>query len=99
MTPFPDITFINEEATGCINEEAIDAINEEAIDAIIVSRNQSSCFFISCFTISVVPSIKIPDFPSDSMILLASSISSSLQNESFSCSYISSPTYFPFKFI
>ena len=39
MSPFSDIAFINEEATGCINEAATGII--------IAPRNTSSCFFIS----------------------------------------------------
>ena len=42
--PFPVITFINEEVTGCINGEIIDAINEATIGAIITGRNPPSCF-------------------------------------------------------
>ena len=53
MTPFTDMAFINEKATGCINEEAIDAINEAPIKAIIAPRNPTFCFFISFFTVSV----------------------------------------------
>ena len=34
MTHFSDITFINEETTGCINEEATGCINEEATGCI-----------------------------------------------------------------
>ena len=44
MTPFPDIVFISEEATGCINEDAIGAINETAIGSIIAPRNPPSHF-------------------------------------------------------
>ena len=66
MTSFPDIAFISEEANGCINEEAIGAINEAAIRTIIASRNPPFCFSISCFTVSVAPSINRPDFSSDS---------------------------------
>ena len=35
MTRFPDISFINEEATGYINEEVIGVINEAAIGVIM----------------------------------------------------------------
>ena len=75
MTPLPDIASISEEATGCINEEAVVAINEAAIGDIIAPRNPPS-FFISCFSVSTVPSIKTPDFSSDYTILIISSISS-----------------------
>ena len=46
MTPFPDILFINEQATGFINEEAIGVINETAIGTIIAPTNTPFCFFI-----------------------------------------------------
>ena len=62
------MTFINEGGTGCINEEAIGAINEEAKGTIAASRNLFSCFFISCFTVSVAPSNNRLDFSIDSII-------------------------------
>ena len=62
---FPVIVFINKEGTGSINEEATGVINEIAIGAIIAPRNPPSCFFISCFTVSLSPSINRPDFSSD----------------------------------
>ena len=52
LTPFPDAAFINEEATGCINQATIGTI--------IGPRNPPSCFLISCFTVSVAPSVKRP---------------------------------------
>ena len=76
MTPFPNIALINEKLTGCINEEAIGAIYEAAIGAIIALRNPPSCFFISCFTVSVAPSSNRPDFYSGSRFLMIFSISS-----------------------
>ena len=79
--PFPDIAFINEEATGCINEEAIGPINEATIGTIIAPRNLPSCFFISCFTVSVAPSINRLDFFNDSTILIISSLSSFEMNQ------------------
>ena len=63
--PFPVIVFISKEATGSINEETTGVINEIAIGAIIVPRNPPSFFLISCFTVSLAPSIKRPDFSSD----------------------------------
>ena len=60
--PFPDIVFINEEAKGCISEEARDAI--------IASRNWYSCVLISCFTVTVAPSLKRHNFSSDSAVLI-----------------------------
>ena len=62
MTLFSDIVFINEENTSCIEETFIDAINEAIIGAIITPENPLSCLFISCFTVSVAPSINKPDF-------------------------------------
>ena len=76
MTPFPNIALINEKLTGRINEEAIGAIYEAAIGAIIALRNPPSCFFISCFTVSVAPSSNRPDFYSGSRFLMIFSISS-----------------------
>ena len=78
MAPFPDIAFMNKDATGCINQEAIGAINEAAI---IAPKNPPSCFFISCFTVSVVPAIKRPGFSSDFTILMISSTSSFEMNK------------------
>ena len=57
MTPFPNIPFTNGEATSAINEAAIGA-NKEA-------RNPRSCFFTSCFTVSVIPSNNTLEFSSD----------------------------------
>ena len=48
MTPFPDIAFINEEATVCINVEATGVINEAAIAASVaplINRPESSSEF------------------------------------------------------
>ena len=39
---FPDIAFINEEASSCTNKEATVAINEAVIGAIIAPRNPPS---------------------------------------------------------
>ena len=55
ITLFPDIAFINEEATCYIKEEVISAINKAATDIIIAARN--SCFFLNfmfcCFSIGI----------------------------------------------
>ena len=83
MTHFPDIVFINEEATG--------AINEAAIGAIKTPRNPLSCFFISCFTVSVPPSINSPYFSGDSIILIISSISSFETNKVNSVPALAAP--------
>ena len=65
MTPFRNVAFIHEEARGYISEAVIDAINESAIGVIIAPRNPTSCCFISCFIVSVRPSINRPNFSND----------------------------------
>ena len=75
MAPSPGILFIIEEAASCINDEAIGAINEAVKSVIIVPRNLRSCFFSSCFTVSVAPSINKPDFYSGSTVIIKSSTS------------------------
>ena len=67
--------------TAFIKEEAIGAINEAAKDVIIAPKDLPSCSFISCFTVSVPPSINKPDFFSDSTILIILSISSQEMNK------------------
>ena len=55
MTPFPDIAFINEEATDCIIEKTIGAVNnsnEATIAPIIVLTSSPSCFFYFMFLCS-----------------------------------------------
>ena len=64
---------MDEEATGSINKESISAINEAAIGAIKAGKTPPVCVFISCFTISVTPSINRPEFSSDFTIILISS--------------------------
>ena len=61
------ISFINEEATGCIKEEAMHAIIEIAKGVVITPRNPLSCFFVFhiFFSPSVAPSINRPEFSSD----------------------------------
>ena len=66
MTPFPDISFINKERMG--------AINESAVRTIIAPKNPPSCFFISCFAVSVGPSVNRSESSSDSTVLIISSI-------------------------
>ena len=41
-----------------------------------IKRNPPCSFFILCFTVSLTPSMKTPEFFSDFMILIISSISS-----------------------
>ena len=65
VTPFPKIPkipflFTKEEATGATSEAAK------------APRNPPSYFFISCFTVSVTPSINTSKFSSDFMILIIS---------------------------
>ena len=45
LNPLPVIPFTTEEITGCTNEAAKGANKSP--------RNPPSCFFISCFTVSV----------------------------------------------
>ena len=52
-TPLPLIPFTTKEITGCTNEVAKGASK--------VPRNLPSCSFISCFTVSVTPSINTPN--------------------------------------
>ena len=68
MIPFLVISFINEEDSGCISEETIRTIKETVIGAIIPPRNPTSYFFISCFTVSVAPSVNRLDFSINSAI-------------------------------
>ena len=72
LTLFPVIAFLDQEATNYVNEEAIDAITEAAMGAIIGPRIPLSCFFISCFTVSIAPSINRSDFSGDFTILIIS---------------------------
>ena len=53
LTPLAFIPFTTEEITGCTNEVAKGANKSP--------RNPPSCFFISCFTVSVTPSINTPE--------------------------------------
>ena len=74
-TPFRKIPFTNEEVPGCLNIETIGTINEAGIGAMKAGRALPSCFFISCFTVPVVPqSISLYVFSSDFTILIISSL-------------------------
>ena len=86
---FSKDTFTNDEATGAINEEAIGA-NKGA-------SNPPSCFFISCFTVSVTPSINTSAFSSYFMILIILSISSIEINKvnTFPALTVLAPTLLP----
>ena len=64
LTPLPLITFTTKEITGCLNEAA-NGVNN-------AGRNPSSCFSISCLTVSVVPSINTFESSNDFMILIIS---------------------------
>ena len=57
------------------------AVNEAAKGATKAPRNQRSCFFISCFTVSVTPSINTPESSNDFMVLIISLISSFEKNK------------------
>ena len=61
LAPLPLIPFTTEEITGCTNEVANSANK--------AGRNPLSCFFISCFTVSVIPSINTFESSSYFMIL------------------------------
>ena len=49
LTSLPLISFTTEEITGCTNEAA-KGDNK-------AGKNPPSCIFMSCFTVSVIPSI------------------------------------------
>ena len=68
LTPLPLVPFTTEEITGYTNEAA-NGDNK-------APRNPHTCFFISCFTVSVTPSIDTPESSNDFMILIISFISS-----------------------
>ena len=68
LTPLPLIPLTTEEIAGCTNEA------DES--AKTVPRNPPSCFFISCFTVSVTPSIDTPKSSNNLIILIISFISS-----------------------
>ena len=68
LTPLPLMPFTNEEIT-CFTIEAAKSANK-------APRNPPSCFFISCFTVSVIPSINTPESFHDFMILIIAFISS-----------------------
>ena len=68
LTPYPLIPFTTEQITGSTTEAA-KGVNK-------APRNLPSCFLILCFTVSVTPSINIPESSNDLMILMKSFISS-----------------------
>ena len=72
-TPLLLIPFTTEEITGCTNEAAKGANK--------APTNPPSCCFISCFTVSVTPSINTPEVSNDFMILIISVISSFEKNK------------------
>ena len=65
-TPLPLIPFTTDEVIGCTNEAP--KIANKA------SRNSSACFFISCITNSVTPSLNTQESPNDFMIIIISFI-------------------------
>ena len=89
LTPFPLILFTTGEVTGCTNEAAEGAKNAQ--------RNPPSCFFISCFTVSVNPSINTPESSNDLMVLIISFTSSFQINKSNPFSALTTP--FPLIFL
>ena len=68
LTPLQFIPFTTEEITVCTNEAAIGANK--------APRNPYSCFFISCFTVSVTLSSNTPESSKDFIILIISFVSS-----------------------
>ena len=68
LTPLPLIPFTTEEITSCTNEAAKGS--NKAV------RNPLSCFFISCFTVSVTPSTNTTECSNGFTILMISFISS-----------------------
>ena len=68
LNPLPLMPFTTEEIIGCTNE-AVKGTNK-------TPRNPPSCFFISCFTASVTPSINTHEPSNDFTILILSFISS-----------------------
>ena len=59
ISPLPFILFTTQEITGCINEAAKGANK--------TPRNLPS-FFVSCFTVSVTPSINTPESSNDFIV-------------------------------
>ena len=64
LTPLPLILFTTNEITGCTIEAAKGANNSP--------KNPPSYFFISCFTVSVTPSINTHKSSNDFMVLIIS---------------------------
>ena len=68
LSPFPLIPFTTEEITRSTNEVAKAAYKG--------GRYLAPCFCISCFTVSVIPSINTFESSNDFMVLMISFISS-----------------------
>ena len=68
LTPLPLIPLTTEEITGCANEAANGA-NKAGL-------NPTSCLFISCFAVSVIPSINKFEYSNGFMILIIPFMSS-----------------------
>ena len=68
LTPLPLIPFTIEEITSCTSESTNGASKAPG--------NLPYCFFISCFIVSVTPSINTPESSNDSTILIISFVSS-----------------------
>ena len=93
LTSLRFIPFTTEDINGCTTEAAKGANNSEMY--------QPSCFFISCSTVSVIPSINTFKSSNDFMNLIISFISSLeiIKSKSFSYSDSCFCSYFSFKFI
>ena len=89
LTPLPLIPFTTDEITGCTNEAAKSANK--------APRNLPSCFFTSCFTVSVTSSINTPESSNDFIILIISFIFSFKINKVNPFPTLTTP--FPFIFL
>ena len=84
LTPLLLIPFTTEEITGCTNKAAKGASK--------AGRIPLSCFFILCFTISVIPSINTFEYSNDFIILIISFISSWEVNKIHSFPAVKTPS-------
>ena len=89
LTPRPLIHFTTEEITGCTNKAAKGANK--------AGRNLCSCFFISCFTVSVILSINTFESSNYFIVLIISFISSFEIDKVNSFSVLTAP--FPLIFL
>ena len=89
LTPRPLIHFTTEEITDCTNKAAKGANK--------AGKNLCSCFFISCFTVSVILSINTFESSNYFMVLIISFISSFEIDKVNSFSVLTAP--FPLIFL